>query len=75
MGEPRHSKKPNIQHTKSHDEVPLPTKESDATAQESEASRMRELLEEARQTVKPLVKREAEAELVTDDVLSFRLNG
>lgn len=35
---------------------------------------MRQLLEEARQSVRRLVKREAAAELVTEEVLSFRLS-
>jgi len=32
-----------------------------------------DVLEKARQNVKPLVKREIEAELVTEQVLNFRL--
>jgi hypothetical protein len=35
---------------------------------------MRQLLEEARQSVRRLIKKEAAAELVTEDVLSFRLS-
>jgi hypothetical protein len=37
--------------------------------------RMRQLLDQARQNVARLVKSEAGAELVTEDVLSFRLGG
>jgi len=35
---------------------------------------MRQLFEQARQRVKPLIKREGEAEVLTDDVLNFRLS-
>jgi hypothetical protein len=39
-----------------------------------EAARIRQLFEQARQRVKPLIKREGEAEVLTDDVLNFRLS-
>ncbi len=40
----------------------------------SSDQKLTELFETARQRVKPLVRREAEAEVVTEDVLNFRLS-
>jgi len=40
---------------------------------EQEQQQMKESLEKARQAVKPLVKRELQAEIVPNDLLTFRL--
>jgi hypothetical protein len=51
--------------------IPEPTIER---ASPEEAARIKQRFDEARQRVKPLIKREAEAEILTDDVLNFRLS-
>ena len=49
---------------------PKRTTDADITAVEKE---MEEILVRARQTVKPIIKREAANEIITEDVLNFRM--
>jgi hypothetical protein len=43
------------------------------TLSEAELADVAKMFEEARERVRPLVEREAQAEVLTDDVLNFRL--
>jgi hypothetical protein len=55
--------------------APAPTTDSSASTTDVglTAKKMDELLARARQTVKPIIAREAANEVVTDDVLNFRM--
>jgi F420-0:gamma-glutamyl ligase-like protein len=44
-----------------------------AITEEEEVERIAQALERARQEVKPIVKREMEAEVITDELLNLRL--
>lgn len=50
---------------------PVPRVDSDSA--ESSEARVKQALENARQTVKPIVKQEMEGELVSNELLSVRL--
>lgn len=47
--------------------------ERSSSPRTAEEQRVWDVLEEARQNVKPLTKRELEAELIPSDLMSFRL--
>ena len=50
-----------------------PEGEQQLQPRSAEEARVWEILEEARQKVKPIVKKEKEAEVLTSDLLNFRL--
>lgn len=54
------------------DEPPAQASASEQHA-EAEVQRVRQVLEDARQRVKPLIKRELEGEIVSSELLNFRL--
>ena len=55
--------------------APSPSKDSVSTDARADATekKMDDLLARARQTVKPIINREAADEVVSDDVLNFRM--
>ena len=57
-------------------ELAAPESRTDKTSspRSAEEQRVWDALEEARQNVKPLTKRELEAELLPSELMSFRLN-
>jgi len=53
--------------------TPTPTENTDATSTaSSQEQHVRRVLEAARQTVKPVIKRELEAEVANEDVVNLR---
>ena len=50
-----------------------PSNMLEASIEETSSNEMEEILNSARQTVKPIIKREAENEIVSEEILSFKM--
>lgn len=68
--------KDQIQHSSSSDRTTSSTKQEEvpsAIADEISVEQLEEIFTRARQTVKPIIKREAKNEIVSEEILAFKM--
>ena len=68
--------KDEIQHSSSSDRTTPATKQEkapSAAADEISVEQLEEILTRARQTVKPIINREAKNEIVSEEILAFKM--